>query len=119
MSLGERLRDVRVRHAVSEEVLALRVGLSPSDAADVEAGLAVPPHEALEKWARALEVPFYRLFFGTAEAVLTPRLTPLVTLENPARPWPRGVLAILFDWLQHAASALLGRDKAPQARSGS
>jgi transcriptional regulator with XRE-family HTH domain len=119
MSLGARLREVRLRQAVSTETLAMRVGLSPDYIAEVESGLTVPSHETLESWARALQVPFSRLFFTRPEAAWTPWLSPRVTLEPTARQWRRSVLAILLDWLRQAAIVRWGGEEEPEEKSGS
>lgn len=118
MSLGARLRDVRIQRAVSLSGLAVRIGVSSGYIADVEAGLAVPSHETLETWARALEVPFYRLFFSRPEAAFTPRLSPPVSLVQPERSGPWDIFTILFEWLRQAARTLLGRENVPEERPG-
>jgi transcriptional regulator with XRE-family HTH domain len=116
MSLGARLREVRTGQAVSLSDLAVRAGLRSSYIADVEAGYAVPSHETLEIWARALGVPFYQLFFSKSETASTPRLGPRVNLDDPGRPWERSTLNTLLEWLLQVVFVLFRR--VPQERSG-
>jgi transcriptional regulator with XRE-family HTH domain len=99
MSLGARLREVRIRQAVSLPDLAARAGLTPSYVAKVEAGYDVPSHETLEIWAQALEVPFYRLFFSKAEAAQASRLNPRLSQDGPRQRARLPMFRMLKRWL--------------------
>src|SRR5437879_7020792 len=62
MILGERLRTVREQKELSQGDIEKRSGLLRCYISRVENGHTVPAVETLEKMARALEVPMYRLF---------------------------------------------------------
>ena len=62
MDIGYRLRSLREQKKLSQEEIVKRTGLIRSYISRVENGHTVPAVETLEKMARALEVPMYRLF---------------------------------------------------------
>ena len=63
MVIGERLRQLRIARKLSQGDIEKRTGLLRCYISRVENGHTVPNLETLEKCARALEVPLYRLFF--------------------------------------------------------
>src|SRR5215472_9381954 len=63
MVIGERLRDVRKGKNLSQGDIEKRTGLLRCYISRVENGHTVPSVETLEKLARAMEVPLYRLFY--------------------------------------------------------
>jgi len=63
MIIGERLRVLREEKKFSQGVIEKRTGLLRSYISRVENGHTVPAVETLEKFARALEVPMYQLFY--------------------------------------------------------
>ncbi len=67
MMIGERLRSLREEKKMSQGVIENRTGLLRAYVSRVENGHTVPAIETLEKFARALEVPIYKLFFGVGE----------------------------------------------------
>src|SRR5438034_5226268 len=67
MILGERLRTVREQKELSQGDVEKRSGLLRCYISRVENGHTVPSVETLEKLARALEVPLYRLFYDGEE----------------------------------------------------
>jgi transcriptional regulator with XRE-family HTH domain len=67
MMIGERLRSLREEKKMSQGVIENRTGLLRAYVSRVENGHTVPAIETLEKFARALEVPIYQLFFGVGE----------------------------------------------------
>lgn len=67
MIIGDRLRDLREGMKLSQGDIEKRTGLLRCYISRVENGHTVPAIETLEKMARALEVPMYKLFYeGTA-----------------------------------------------------
>ena len=63
MIIGERLRVLREEKKFSQGEIEKRTGLLRCYISRVENGHTVPAVETLEKFARALEVPMYQLFY--------------------------------------------------------
>ena len=63
MMIGDRLRALRVAKKFSQGDIEKRTGLLRCYISRVENGYTVPAVETLEKFARALEVPIYQLFY--------------------------------------------------------
>jgi len=63
MIVGERLRVLRESKNLSQGDIQKRTGLMRCYISRVENGHTVPAVETLYKFARALEVPMYRLFY--------------------------------------------------------
>jgi len=62
MIIGNRLKELRGSKSLSQGDIEKRTGLLRCYISRVENGHTVPSVETLEKMARALEVPMYRLF---------------------------------------------------------
>ena len=62
MVIGSRLKELRESKQLSQGDIEKRSGLLRCYISRVENGHTVPAVETLEKMARALEVPMYRLF---------------------------------------------------------
>ncbi len=73
MYLAERLRELRESKQLSQGDIEQRSGLLRCYVSRVENGHTVPALETLEKFARALEVPLYQLFYETGS---TPAMEP-------------------------------------------
>lgn len=67
MQIGQRLRELREAKNFSQGDIEQRTGLIRCYTSRVENGHTVPSVETLEKFARALEIPIYQLFFGAEE----------------------------------------------------
>ncbi len=63
MIIGEHLRALREHQKLSQGDIEERTGLLRCYVSRVENGHTVPTIETLEKWARALNVPLYQVFF--------------------------------------------------------
>jgi transcriptional regulator with XRE-family HTH domain len=63
MIIGERLRALREEKKFSQGEIEKRTGLFRFYISRVENGHIVPAVETLERFARALEVPIYQLFY--------------------------------------------------------
>lgn len=64
MNVGKRLRAIREAKKFSQSELVRRTGLNRLSISRIENGHAVPSTATLEKMARALEIPMYRLFYN-------------------------------------------------------
>jgi transcriptional regulator with XRE-family HTH domain len=71
-----RLRELRESKNLSQGDIEKRTGLLRCYTSRVENGHTVPNVETLEKYARALEIPLYRLFYDGAEPPEKPKLLP-------------------------------------------
>jgi len=67
MIIGERLRDLREEKNLSQGDIEKRTGLLRCYISRVENGHTVPAIETLEKLARAMEIPMYRIFTEDAD----------------------------------------------------
>jgi transcriptional regulator with XRE-family HTH domain len=67
MLMGNRLKDLREAKQLSQGDIEKRTGLLRCYISRVENGHTVPAIETLEKLARALECPFYQLFYEGEE----------------------------------------------------
>lgn len=63
MYIADRLRELREYKNLSQGDIEKRTGLLRCYISRVENGHTVPALETLEKFARALEVPLYQLFY--------------------------------------------------------
>ena len=83
-SIGQRIRELRTQKGLSQHGVEEASGLHASYVSRVEHGHTVPALENLEKFAKALDVPLYRLFYSGEEPPATAHLTPRETLEELA-----------------------------------
>jgi len=67
MIIGDRLRELRGQKNMSQGDIAERTGLFCCYISRVENGHTVPAIQTLEKFARALEIPMYQLFYEGEE----------------------------------------------------
>jgi transcriptional regulator with XRE-family HTH domain len=74
MVIGDRLRELREQKNFSQGDIEKRTGLLRCYISRVENGHTVPAIATLEKMARALEVPMYKLFYDSAEPPKLPSL---------------------------------------------
>ena len=74
MIIGERLRALREEKKLSQGDIEKKTGLLRCYVSRVENGHTVPAVETLEKFARALEVPMYQLFYDGEEPPKLPNL---------------------------------------------
>src|ERR1700734_2182530 len=79
MIIGDRLRALREEKKFSQGDIEKRTGLLRCYISRVENGHTVPSVETLEKMARALEVPMYKLFHDGETKAVGPKL-----LKRPA-----------------------------------
>ena len=74
MIIGERLRALREEKKFSQGDVEKRTGLLRCYISRVENGHTVPAVETLEKFARALEIPMYQLFYDGENPPKLPKL---------------------------------------------
>lgn len=79
MLIGDQLRTLREVRNLYQGDIERRTGLLRCYISRVENGHTVPSVETLEKWARALEVPLYRLFYDGDES---PSIAPVKTSDK-------------------------------------
>ena len=83
MLIGERLRELRESKKLSQGDMEKRTGCLRCYTSRVENGHTVPSIETLEKYARALEVPMYKLFIEDNQSPKAPKLSPTESAEPP------------------------------------
>ncbi len=84
MVIGERLRALREEKKFSQGEVEKRTGLLRAYVSRVENGHTVPAFETLEKFARALEVPMYQLFYDGEQPPKLPNLLKQKTADEIA-----------------------------------
>jgi transcriptional regulator with XRE-family HTH domain len=85
MAIGERIRTLRTQKGLSQGDVERATGLLRCYTSRVENGHTIPSLETLEKFAAALGVPLYHLFYEGDEPPPTPHLTPGLSLEELAQ----------------------------------
>ena len=84
MIIGDRLRALREQKNFSQGDIQERTGLLRGYISRVENGHTVPAIETLEKFARALEIPMYQLFYEGEEPPKLPNLLKRKTIADIA-----------------------------------
>jgi transcriptional regulator with XRE-family HTH domain len=74
MIIGDRLRELREEKKFSQGDIEEKTGLLRCYISRVENGHTVPLIETLEKMARALDIPMYKLFYDGEEPPKLPNL---------------------------------------------
>lgn len=82
--IGQRIRQIRQQKNLSQGDIEETTGLLRCYVSRVENGHTVPSLETLERFAAALSVPLYQLFYTGEDKPSTPHLTPHKTLEELA-----------------------------------
>ncbi len=110
MLLGDRLRSIRESKQMSQGDLEKRTGLLRCYLSRVECGHTVPSVGTLEKWAAALQVPLYELFYDGEKP---PSLAPLRKLRDAHRfEWgSSGSQLFQFRKLQRSLSRMTNRNR--------
>ena len=84
MNIGDRLRELREEKKFTQGEIEKRTGLLRAYVSRVENGHCVPAVETLEKFARALEVPMYQLFYDGEKPPKLPNLLKRKTADEIA-----------------------------------
>jgi transcriptional regulator with XRE-family HTH domain len=109
MVIGEKLKDLRTQKNLSQGEIEKRTGLLRCYISRVENGHTVPTVDTLEKMARALEVPMYRLFTDEAH-VKMPNIPREAIPRRPANSKEESVVrsfAKLFAHMDEKSRGLL------------
>ena len=109
MVIGEKLRFLREQIKLSQGDIEKRTGLLRCYISRVENGHTVPSVDTLEKLARALEVPMYRLFTDD-DRVKAPNILGELTPRRAANPKQERLLrsfAKLFARMDEKSRGLL------------
>jgi transcriptional regulator with XRE-family HTH domain len=70
--IGQKLKEIRESKNLSQGDVEDRTGLLRCYTSRVENGHTIPSVETLEKYARALEVPLYKLFYDGKGSIRKP-----------------------------------------------
>jgi transcriptional regulator with XRE-family HTH domain len=84
MVIGDRLKTLREAKHFSQGEIEKRTGLLRCYISRVENGHTVPAIETLEKFARALDIPMYQLFYEGEEPPKLPNLPKRKTGDDVA-----------------------------------
>lgn len=84
MLISDRLRSIREEKNLSQGDIEKRTGLLRCYVSRVENGHTVPAVETIEKFARALEVPIYQLFYDGDKPPELPNLPKRKTAADTA-----------------------------------
>jgi transcriptional regulator with XRE-family HTH domain len=102
MHIGNRLYELREAKGLTEDALGKRLGSAPTCISRVENEHVTPSLGALERWAKALDVELYQLFFVGKGKPVAPKLRE----HTPIRPRERSLLG-LFHQMASADRSLL------------
>lgn len=106
MYLAERIRELREYKNLSQGDIERRTGLLRCYISRIENGHTVPALETLEKFARALEVPLYQLFY---EDEVRSTARPSLPVKNDWASQGKGHR--LFSKMCRAASRMKEKDR--------
>jgi transcriptional regulator with XRE-family HTH domain len=81
MLIGARLRELRESKNLSQGDIEKRTGLLRCYTSRVENGHTVPSVDTLEKYAKALEIPIYKLFLDGDESPTKLKLSHMTPAE--------------------------------------
>ena len=85
MRLGDRLRKLRQEKKLSQAEIEKRTGLVGPYISRIENNHSSPSIETLEKFAKALEVPLYKLFYDGDKPPKLPN--PPIRNTSGDKPW--------------------------------
>jgi transcriptional regulator with XRE-family HTH domain len=91
-AVGARIRQLRLEKGLTQGDIERRTGLMRCYISRVENGYKSPSLGTVERFARALEVPLYQIFYSTEDPVCIqkdvrhPRVADLLALERQAGP---------------------------------
>jgi transcriptional regulator with XRE-family HTH domain len=112
MSIGARIRELREEKGLSQGDIEKATGLLRCYTSRVENGHTVPSLETLERFASALGVPLYHLFYKGEEPPPTPNLMSRRSLEElAAAPGDEGADARFLLNLQALLDRILEPDR--------
>lgn len=110
MVIGYRLRELREQKKLSQGDIEQRTGLLRCYVSRVENGHTVPAVETLEKFARAIGVPMYQLFYEGEEPPKAPTL-PKHSVDNDSGWGSSGKDRKMLDRFRNLLSRTEERDR--------
>ncbi len=81
MDIGKRLRQLREAKGLSQRDIEKLTGLMCPYVSTVECGHQVPSLATLEKWATALDIELYQVFYAGSKPV-APKVNEIVRLDH-------------------------------------
>ena len=112
MRIGARLRQLREQKGLSQGDIEAATGLLRCYTSRVENGHTVPSLETLERFASALQIPLFMLFYEGDGQPPTPALTARSTMENAAAlGTPEGEDAMFLLKLKKLLGNIVGPDR--------
>ncbi len=112
MEIGQRLKQLREQKGLSQGDIEKTSGLLRCYISRVEHGHTVPALETLERFAAALDVPLYNLFYEGDETPALPNLTPRQDPEELAQEsTPAGSEARFLLKLKGVVGSMVERDR--------
>lgn len=112
MVIGTRLRSLREEKGLSQGDIEKSTGLLRCYISRIENGHTIPSLETLERFAGALEVPLYKLFYSGNGEAPTPNLSSRTGLEElAAQPGKAGEDARFLVQLKNVLAQLAEPDR--------
>jgi len=112
MDIGTRIRQLREEKGLSQGDIGEIAGLDRTYVSRVENSHVLPSLETLERFATALDVPMYRLFYTPGNGLTGASPTLWKTLEEHAHgDGPEGANARFLLKLKPYASRIVDRDR--------
>jgi transcriptional regulator with XRE-family HTH domain len=105
MDIGARLYELRQAKGFSQGDIEHRTGLLRCYVSRVENGHTIPNLETLEKWAKALDLELYQLFFAGEGKPEAPRVVPAA--PKPPRGSEQAELLKIFSKMSRPRRTLL------------
>lgn len=112
MIIGDRLRILREEKKLSQGDIEKRTGLLRCYISRVENGHTVPAVETIEKFARALEVPIYQLFYDGDEPPAAPSIHTRAAKNRKDEYGTTGKQARVLDKFRRLLGKMDQRDRA-------
>ena len=82
MDIGKRLRELREAKGLSQRDIDKRTGYARTHVSRMECGHTEPKLGTLEKWAKALDLELYQIFYQGNGKPVAPKVTESTTLHT-------------------------------------
>ena len=103
MDIGQRLRELRESKGLSQGHIEKRTGLFRCYVSRVECGHTTPSIDTLEKWAKALDLEVYQLFFAGPAEPRAPKVERITLRGN----YEKGLVKLLRELPHHYQEMLV------------
>ncbi len=112
MFIGQRIKQLREQKGLSQGDIEAVSGMLRAYISRVEHGHTVPSLNTLERFAAALDVRLYQLFYEEEVAPCMPNLTPRKPIDEGAQqPGSNGAEARLLTMLKSLTNRMLEPDR--------